>query len=83
MGGFVDVGLAVWRPGTGALEPMGQKVKALGKEPGPKEAERIQSQEIPGLGGRIRHCFCTVSGKPRGARQQAAVRARNEGLILF
>ena len=43
MGGFVDVGLAVWRPGTGALEPMGQEVKASGKKP-----ERGRENSVPG-----------------------------------
>lgn len=78
----MDVGLAVWRPGTGALEPTGQEVKASGKKK-QREAERIQSQEVPGLGGRVRHCFCTVCGKSRGAQQQAVVRAGNEGLNSF
>lgn len=58
----------------------GSRSESVGKGTRPKEAERIQSQKVPGLGGRIRHCFCTVSGKPRGGWHQAAVRTGNEGL---
>lgn len=48
MGGFMDVGLAVWRPGTGALEPMGQDVKALGKEPGSRRQREFSPRKFQG-----------------------------------